>query len=75
METGDLAMVRGMLMDGGMLTVLSTHQVRYELDAGQVRVLPVDLKGLHREIGITTRRGAQLPAGALALLDEIRRSV
>jgi LysR family transcriptional regulator of gallate degradation len=74
-ETGDLAMVRGMLMDGGMLTVLSTHQFRYELDAGQVRVLPVDLKGLHREIGITTRRGAQLPAGALALLEEIRRSV
>ncbi|NML43283.1 LysR family transcriptional regulator [Ramlibacter sp. G-1-2-2] len=74
-ETGDLAMVRGMLLDGGMVTVLSTHQLRYELEAGQVRVLPIALDGLRREIGITTRRGAQLPPGAEALLGEIRTLV
>lgn len=71
-ETGDLAMVRGMLVDGGMVTVLSTHQLRYELDSGEVRVLPVDLEGLHREIGITTRRDAVLPVGVQALLAQIR---
>jgi len=72
-ETGDLAMVRGLLLDGGMITVLSSHQLRYELEAGQVRFLPVDLNGLQREIGITTRRNAELPAGVVALLAEIRR--
>jgi LysR family transcriptional regulator of gallate degradation len=72
-ETGDLALVRGMLIDGGMLTVLSTHQLRYEVQAGDIRVLPVSLEGLQRHIGITTRSGARLPAGALELLDEIRR--
>ncbi|KAF1047521.1 LysR family transcriptional regulator [Xylophilus sp.] len=71
-ETGDLAMVRGMLLDGGMVTVLSTHQLHYEMEAGQVRVLPVDLAGLHRRIGVTTRCGAQLPPSVLALLAEIR---
>lgn len=75
LETGDLAMVRGMLLDGGMVTVLSAHQLRYELDAGLVRFLPVDLGGLEREIGFTTRRGAVLPAGVQALMGEIRTAV
>ncbi|RZA27945.1 MAG: LysR family transcriptional regulator [Proteobacteria bacterium] len=74
-ETGDLAMVRGLLLDGGMITVLSSHQLRYELEAGQVRLLPVDMSGLQREIGITTRRHANLPASVQALLSEIRSVV
>lgn len=73
-ETGDLALVRGMLMDGGMLTVLSTSQMRYEVNAGDLCVLPVSLEGLKRHIGITTRTGALLPAGVHALLAEIRRA-
>jgi LysR family transcriptional regulator of gallate degradation len=73
-ETGDLALVRGMLLEGGMLTVLSTHQLRYELDTGQLCELAVDMKGLQRQIGLTTRSGAHLPASVLALLDEIRRA-
>ena len=71
-ETGDLALVRGMLVTGGMLTVLSTHQLQYEVEAGQLRMLPVSLDGLQRRIGITTRTGAQLPDSVRALLDEIR---
>ena len=71
-ETGDLALVRGMLMEGGMLTVLSTHQLRYEVDAGQVRVLPFAMDGLRRHIGLVTRAGAKLPPGTLALMQEIR---
>ncbi|MDX3905135.1 MAG: LysR family transcriptional regulator [Pigmentiphaga sp.] len=71
-ETGDLALVRGMLVTGGMLTVLSTHQLQYEVEAGQLCMLPVSLDGLQRRIGITTRSGAQLPDSVRALLDEIR---
>ncbi len=72
-ETGDLALVRGMLMEGGMLTVLSTHQLRYEVDAGHLRVLPFPMDGLRRQIGLSTRAGARLPPGTLALMEEIRR--
>jgi len=72
-ETGDLALVRGMLVEGGMLTVLSTHQLRYEVDAGHLRVLPFPMDGLRRYIGLATRAGARLPPGTLALIGEIRR--
>ena len=71
-ETGDLALVRGMLMDCGMLTVLSLHQLRYEVEAGHLCVLPCAMDGLRRQIGLTTRAGARLPPGTLALLAEIR---
>lgn len=71
-ETGDLALVRGLLIEGGLLTVLSTPQLRYEVEAGLVKVLPLPLPGLQRHIGITTRAGTQLPPGAQALLAGIR---
>ncbi|MFT4191599.1 MAG: LysR substrate-binding domain-containing protein [Comamonas sp.] len=71
-ETGDLALVRGLLYEAGMLTVLSTHQLQHEIDAGAVCVLPVDLQGLHRTIGVTVRKDACLTPGAQALLDAIK---
>lgn len=71
-ETGDLALVRGLLLQGPMLTVLSTHQMRYEVDAGQLCMLRFPMQGLQRHIGVTTRAGAHLSAAALALLAEIR---
>lgn len=72
-ETGDLALVRGLLVQGRMVAPLSEHQMRYEVDTGCLVVLPLPMKGLQREVGITTRAGAQLPPGAKALLDEVRR--
>jgi LysR family transcriptional regulator of gallate degradation len=71
-ETGDLALVRGLLLQGPMLTVLSTHQMRYEVDAGQLCMLRFPMEGLQRNIGVTTRACAHLSAAALALLAEIR---
>jgi LysR family transcriptional regulator, regulator for genes of the gallate degradation pathway len=72
-ETGDLALVRGLLVHGDMVAPLSEHQMRYEVDTGSLVVLPLPMKGLQREIGITTRTGAQLPPGAIAVLNEVRR--
>jgi LysR family transcriptional regulator of gallate degradation len=72
-ETGDLALLRGLLLQGGMLTALSAHQLRYEIENGSLIVLPLAMTGMRREIGITTRAGAHLSSGANALLDEIRR--
>lgn len=70
-ETGDLALLRGVLVSSDMLTVLSAHQLHYEVETSQLAVLPFDMPGMERTIGIMTRKGALLPPGARALLDQI----
>lgn len=70
-ETGDLALLRGLLVSSDMLTVVSAHQLHYEVATAQLAVLPFDMPGLERSIGIMTRKGALLAPGAQALLDEI----
>ncbi|MCS0631121.1 LysR family transcriptional regulator [Telluria mixta] len=72
-ETGDLALARGLLLAGDMLTVLSVHQLYHEIRAGQLVELRFALRGMERAIGITTRRGAHLSPGASALIGELRQ--
>lgn len=71
-ETGDLALLRGLLVSSDMLTVLSAHQLHYEIGTGQLIVLAFPMDGLDRQIGVTTRAGAHLSPGAYALLDELK---
>ena len=72
-ETGDLALVRGLLLSSDMLTALSLHQLYHEIRAGQLVELQFALRGMERAIGITTRRGAHLSPGASALIEELRK--
>jgi len=72
-ETGDLALVRGLLLASDMLTALSLHQLYHELRNGELVELRFALRGMERDIGITTRRGAHLAPGARALIEELRR--
>jgi LysR family transcriptional regulator of gallate degradation len=71
-ETGDLALLRGLLVSSEMLTVLSAHQLHYEIATGQLAVLQFPMHGLERQIGVTTRAGAYLSPGANALLAELK---
>lgn len=71
-ETGDLALARGLLLASDMLTALSLHQLYHELRSGELVELRFALRGMERAIGITTRRGAHLAPGAHALIDELR---
>lgn len=71
-ETGDLALLRGLLLGGDTITALSAHQLHYEIAAGWLRELDLPMPGLARSIGITTRAGAHLPPGAVALIDALR---
>lgn len=71
-ETGDLALLRGLLLSSDMLTVLSAHQLHYEIETGQLAVLRFPMRGMERQIGVTTRTGAHLSPGAKALLAELR---
>lgn len=70
-ETGDLALLRGLLVSSDMLTVLSAHQLHHEVQTGQLVVLPFEMPGMERSIGVTTRKNAHLSPGAYALLAEI----
>ncbi len=72
-ETGDLALLRTLLLQGNMLTMLSAHQLHYEIESGSLVVLPFAMTGMQGQIGITTRAGAHLSGGVYALLEEIRR--
>lgn len=71
-ETGDLAILRSLLMNSDMLTAISPNQLHFELKAGSLVELPVQLGNTIREIGITQRDGAQLSPGAEAVLSSIR---
>jgi LysR family transcriptional regulator of gallate degradation len=70
-ETGDLALLRGVLGASDMLTVLSAHQLHVEIRTGQLVELPFEMPGLARRIGITTRNHAHFSPGARALLEQL----
>jgi LysR family transcriptional regulator of gallate degradation len=71
-ETGDLAVLRGLLMNSDMLTAISPHQLHYELASGTLVELQVGLGSMVRRIGITLRDHAMLSPAALTVLDAIR---
>ncbi|GLC90715.1 transcriptional regulator [Cupriavidus sp. TA19] len=71
-ETGDLALLRGLLLRGEMITALSAHQLQYEFDQSSLTELNLPMPGMRRVIGMTTRAGARLSPGADALLAELR---
>jgi LysR family transcriptional regulator of gallate degradation len=74
-ETGDLAILRGVVEQSDMLTATSPHRLHYEIAAGELVVLPVDLAETNRSIGLVFRRGTLLSPGTRALLDAIRNRV
>ena len=74
-ETGDLAVLRALLLESDMVTAISAHQLRYEILDGSLVELAIPLESTRRHIGITQREGSFPSPGALALMDEIRRVV
>jgi len=74
-ETGDLAVLRGILLESDMLTAISAHQLRYEIRDGSLVVLEFPLEGTLRKIGLSQRAGALPSPGARALMEEIKAVV
>lgn len=70
--TGDLAILRCLLLQSDLITAISTQQLLYEIADGTLQVLDYQLDGVRREIGITTRAGATPSPAALCLIQEIR---
>lgn len=67
-ESGDLAIVRCLLLNSDMVAAVSSHQLEYELRAGILASLTLELPDTRREIGFTFRRGALHSPAATALL-------
>ena len=74
-ETGDLAVLRGLLLESDMVTAISAHQLRYEIRDGSLAVLDFALEQTRRDIGLTQRIGCFPSPGARALMDAIRNVV
>ncbi|NYZ17470.1 LysR family transcriptional regulator [Azospirillum sp. RWY-5-1] len=75
-ETSSQILVRGLLLGSDRLTLISAHQIRHEHELGLLVILPVDLGGTERPIGLTVRRGWHPTATQerfLALLREAGR--
>lgn len=74
-ETGDLAILRGVILQSDMLTAISAQQLQHEIVSGDLVILPIDLGQTRRSIGIAQREGALPSPGTRVLLDEIRTRV
>ncbi|WP_174509613.1 LysR family transcriptional regulator [Klebsiella oxytoca] len=74
-ETGDAAMVRGLLRDSDMLAAVSASQMRFEIDNGLLTILPVSLPDTTRRIGLTFRAGSLPSPATQALLQFIQQHV
>ncbi|KQB53882.1 LysR family transcriptional regulator [Pseudomonas endophytica] len=71
-ETGDMAIIRGMLMRSDMLAVVSAHQLEYEIASGELQALTLDLQDTQRPIGLTYRINGLPSPAAEALMTLIR---
>ncbi|AVJ17360.1 LysR family transcriptional regulator [Serratia sp. JUb9] len=71
-ETGDLALVRGLLLNSDMLAAVSAHQLEHELASGELVQLPLALPNTGRAIGLTFRTGSLHSPAAQALIDSLR---
>jgi LysR family transcriptional regulator of gallate degradation len=74
-ETADLAVIRGLLLDTDMIAAVSAHQLHLEIQSGQLAVLDVKLHNTRRDIGLITRSTGNPSPAARALIDAIRLSV
>ncbi len=74
-ESGDMAIIRGLLLRSDMLAAVSAHQLEPEIASGELRILPLRLKQTSRAIGLTYRTGCLHSPVAQALMDMIRKVI
>jgi LysR family transcriptional regulator of gallate degradation len=74
-ETSDLAVLRGVLLNSDLVTAISPRQLSYELAAHLLVTLPFPLHDTRRLIGITRRSDSVASPGARILMEEIAQRV
>jgi LysR family transcriptional regulator of gallate degradation len=71
-ESSDLSVIRGLLLETDMLTASSRELFAHELTVGTLTTLPVPLPGTERTIGLVRRTEENSSPGAKLLVEEIR---
>ena len=71
-ESGDMAIIRGLLLRSDMLAAVSAHQLEPEIASGELCILPLELRHTSRAIGLTSRTASLHSPVAQALMDVIR---
>ncbi|MEG5263060.1 LysR family transcriptional regulator [Pseudomonas sp. JDS28PS106] len=71
-ETGDMAIIRGLLMRSDMLAIVSEHQLEYEIASGELRRLDLQLEDTQRSLGLIYRTNGLHSPAAQALIQKIR---
>lgn len=72
LETTDLSIIREVLLESDMLTIVSPHQYRRELSSGMLYQLPLSLPETARQVGLLRRTDDRPSPGAQLLLAELR---
>jgi DNA-binding transcriptional LysR family regulator len=73
-ECNSLVAARAILLSSDRIMLLSAHQIKHELQTGQLALLPHPLGRIVRAIGLTTRREWRPTAAQESLLARLRAS-
>lgn len=71
-ESGDLAIVRGLLLRTEMIAIVSSQQLAWELENDILQPLNYSLQDTRREIGLIFRQGSLHSPAAQALINTIK---
>jgi len=71
-ESADLSIIRGLLLETDMISAASRHLFQHELRSGALVSLPVRLPGTERPIGIVRRTTEHASPGAQLLIEALR---
>ncbi|MDX3893924.1 LysR family transcriptional regulator [Pusillimonas sp.] len=72
LETTDLSIIREVLLESDMLSLVSPHQYRREFSSGMLCQLPLALPETARQVGLLRRIDDRPSPGAQLLLAEVR---
>jgi LysR family transcriptional regulator of gallate degradation len=73
-ESSDLSIIRGLLLETDMVTAASLQLFAHELGSGMLAALPLALPGTDRLIGILRRTQEHSSPGAQLLIEALRRA-
>ncbi|WP_437880625.1 LysR family transcriptional regulator [Pseudomonas sp. LRF_L74] len=73
-ESGDMAIIRGLLARTDLLAVVSAHQFEHDLATGELQSVAAGLAGTRRPIGLITRQHCLHSPAALAFIEAVREA-
>lgn len=71
-ETTSTTLIKGMISNSDYLTFIPAQLIQWDIQAGRIAELDIEIPGAIRHVGVTCRRGAVLSPVAEALLQVLR---